>query len=369
MSKVKVGVLGAGRGMNFVKQFHELPESEMVALCDAHPVRLERALESAGIEGLQGFDNYQEMLKQDLDIVVVATGAPDHGEHSCLALEAGKHVLSEVPAEVSLEACRKIVETVRRTGLKYMMGANTYFWGYLQEWKRLVAEGRLGEVHYAEGEYIHDVRGMFIKDPKTGYGIHPRDLSKFPDAVKTWRGTLHPINYLTHDLGPLLEIMEDRCVSVNCLATEPIVGPDFAPGAEVAIFRTAKNRVIKILCAFSFVHPGHHFSMLMGTKGSIESPRGAAQDHVLFVEGENMSGWSRMSWDTKLLSGPAAAFASGHGGADWHVSRSFLDAILEDKDPPVDVYRSMDYTVPGICAVQSGQQGGQTVEIPDLREE
>jgi hypothetical protein len=221
---------------------------------------------------------------------------------------------------------------------------------------------------YAEGEYLHHIPRLMYYNPKLGASASLEELVKHPDTKRTWRATLHPINYLTHDLGPLLEILDDRCVSVSCLATPPAYGPDYAPAAEVAIFKTAKNRVIKILCEFSLPRPAHHWFVLMGTTGSLESPRGLAPaEHILWVEGEKMSTWSRMSWDTRIPGGPREALASGHGGADWYISREFLDCILKDTPPPIDVYRAMDYTVPGICAVESAAKGGNAVEIPDLR--
>jgi predicted dehydrogenase len=267
-----------------------------------------------------------------------------------------------------MKACKEIVKAVRRTGLKYMMAENCCYWGYIREYKKIVASGRLGEVLYAEGEYLHHIPGLMYYNPKLGASASIEEIAKHPDTKRTWRATLHPINYPTHDLGPILEILDDRCVSVSCLATPPAYGPDYAPAAEVAIFKTAKDRVIKILCEFSLPRPAHHYFMLMGTKGSLESPRGLAPpEHILYVEGENMNTWSRMAWDTRILGGPREALASGHGGADWYISREFLDCILKDTPPPIDVYRAMDYTLPGICAVESAKKGGAAVKIPDPR--
>ncbi len=368
MSKIKVGVLGLGRGMTFARQFQGLPESQTAALCDAIPGRLEAATKALNAPGIKTFDRYEDMLKADLDIVVVASGAPDHGKHVCMALEAGMHVLSEVPADVSLSACEQIVRTVKRTKLKYMLAENCCYWGYIREYKKVVQSGRLGEVLYAEGEYLHHIPTLMYYNPKLGANASLEEIARHPDTQRTWRATLHPINYLTHDLGPLLEILDDRCVSVSCLATAPAYGAEYAPAAEVALFRTARNRVIKILCEFSLPRPAHHWFVLMGTRGSLESPRGLApSDHILYVESENMTSWSRMAWDTRILGGPKEAWASGHGGADWYISREFLDCILKDTPPPIDVYRAMDYTVPGICAVQSAANNGAAVPIPDLR--
>ena len=367
MAPLRVGVLGLRRGMTFARQFDALPDAQTVAVCDRNPAQ-QQAGESTFAGRAQVFDNYADMLAADLDAVVVASPAPDHAEHCCMALHAGKHVLSEVPADVTMEACERLVRTVRKTGLKYMLAENCCYWGYIREYQRQVQSGRLGEVLYAECEYLHDVRTLFYEHTSLPPGAAVDEVLKHGETTLTWRHNLHPISYLTHDLGPVLEILDDRCVSVSCLSTRPAVGEGFAPAAEVAIFKTAGGRVIKFLAEFSMPRPGHHWFVLMGTKGSIESPRGTGSKHLVWAEGENMEGWSEMSWSTKMMEGPKEAMASGHGGADWHISREFTDCILNDTRSPIDVYRAMDYTVPGVCAVQSTEQGGTAVDVPDLRE-
>jgi len=365
---LRVGVVGLGRGLGLAKQFHALPDARVVAGCDQNPKRLPRAAEALGPD-VKLLDSYEDMLKCDLDAVLVASGGPDHGAHGIMALESGRHVLSEVPAEVSLDQAHKLVAAVRKTGLKYMFAENTCYWGYVREYQRQVQAGRIGEVLYAECEYVHDTRTLAVSNPGLPPGTPFEEVLRHPDTRKTWRATLHPVNYLTHDLGPVLEILDDRCVSVVCMSTPPAIGEGFAPAAEAALFKTAKGRVIKFLMAKALPRPAHHWFVLMGTRGSIESPRGPASKHLLYAEGENMDGWSEMSWTSRNLQGPRQALASGHGGADWFITREFTDCILKDTPPPIDVYRAMDYTVPGICAVQSAAQGGAPVEIPDLREQ
>jgi hypothetical protein len=157
------------------------------------------------------------------------------------------------------------------------------------------------------------------------------------------------------------------------MSTPSAIGPDYAPAAEIAMFRTAKDRVIKIVVDWGLPHPCLHFLMLMGTNGSVENTRDylpdSVQKNLLYVDDQNMSGFSRMSWAIPVLEGPTEARTSEHGGADWWISREFVDAIVNDTTPRIDIYRAMDFTVPGICAVESAEKGGASVEIPDLRAE
>jgi len=368
--KVRIGVLGAGRGLTFVRGYHLHPASEVVALCDKDRPRLEKAAATLKIEGLKLYTDYEEMLRSDVDMVVVASDGPLHAKHACMALEAGKHVQSEVPADYSVEGCLRLVETVERTGLKYMMAENSQYLLYMPTLKKWIQEGRLGKVVYAEAEYVHDVRGLYYRDAAGNYYSY-QEAQKHPEAKRTWRSGIHPIQYITHSLGPILWLLDDRCVSVSCLSTEAHTSPeDGNPDAEVAILKTEKGKIIKILCAHTIAHPGNSWYTLMGTKGSVETPRGSAKKPVVYFEGEDeLHKWRELEWEEFNAQVPEEALKWGHGGSDWFLFDGFLQAIINDTDPPINVYRATDYTVPGICAVRSSLQDGAAVAVPDLRPE
>ena len=44
--------------------------------------------------------------------------------------------------------------------------------------------------------------------------------------------------------------------------------------------------------------------------------------------------------------------------------RDFLAAIERKERPPIDVIRSMDFTVPGIIAHESAMKGGVWMDVP-----
>jgi hypothetical protein len=62
-----------------------------------------------------------------------------------------------------------------------------------------------------------------------------------------------------------------------------------------------------------------------------------------------------------------AAQRAGHGGSDFFVIRDFVRAIRAGDQPPIDVYRALDYTVPGLISEQSIAQGGAPLPVPDFR--
>ena len=71
-------------------------------------------------------------------------------------MDAGKHVLSEIPTVNSLEEAKVLKKAVKsHPKLKYMAGENACFFGFIESWKQMLEEGKFGETVYAEAEYLH----------------------------------------------------------------------------------------------------------------------------------------------------------------------------------------------------------------------
>lgn len=74
--------MGAGRGLTFVRGYSLHPSSEVVAICDKDRPRLEGASRDMKIEGLSLYTSYEEMLRSDIDMIVVASDGSLHAMHS-----------------------------------------------------------------------------------------------------------------------------------------------------------------------------------------------------------------------------------------------------------------------------------------------
>jgi predicted dehydrogenase len=347
-----VGVVGLGRGMGFVNVFGQRPDCELVAVCDSDREKARRVASDCSVAN--AFDSYAELVDLHPDVIVVATPLPFHAEHSILALDAGIHVLSEVPAVNSIAEGRALVAAVRRSSAKYSFAENMAYAAYMQTYEQMVRSGALGRIYYAECEYIHDVRYLFGT----------------PEAP-TWRVPLPPIQYCTHDLGPLVWWLDDRVVTTTAMATGNLVDPRYpCIDAEVGLFRTAKGTIIRFTASFcTSREPAVHGLVLHGTKGVIEAPRCGWDKHKVFLHDiPNLHDMFTLPIDWNHTNAPAGATAGGHGTAEWFMIDDFVRSILDDTAPPFDVYTAMDMTIPGICAHESAMNGGQPVEVPDLRE-
>ena len=98
--ELKVGIVGAYRWSSFMAPFTAISETTVTAICDINEDVLAGIGDKFGID--QRFTQYEDMLDQ-IDIVVLATPENLHVPQSILALKAGKHVISEVTAAVSIE--------------------------------------------------------------------------------------------------------------------------------------------------------------------------------------------------------------------------------------------------------------------------
>ena len=227
---------------------------------------------------------------------------------------------------------------------------------WVQTYRDMIQRGDLGEIVYAEGEYIHDLGGLMYDE----------------DGNLTWRTRLPPILYPTHDLGPILQIMQDRVVSAVGMHTGCRKRPEIGNiDMEVGIFKTAKGNVIKQLCGFSVAkEPAHHWFCLYGTEGQIESPRTPAGKHLLYTEHiPNLQGQIELPLGTNHTGAPPEALLGGHGTSEYYMVDDFVRCVLDDTKPAIDVYEGLDQTLPGVCAHLSAEQGSIPIEVPDMRPE
>jgi len=356
---VKLGVAGLGRGKDVTIELINEKNVKITALCDINPEILKKAVEDyekAGFKDFESYSTFDEMLeKADIDAVFIATEAIYHVPYVIKALDRGLHVLSEIPAVNSIEEAKMLKEAVKRhPDLKYMTGENCCYWAFIEAWKSMYDEGKLGQAIYAESEYIH---GSDIRE-KTQADYDPNHWRYFNPAIK----------YLTHNLGPLLYIMDDECVSVSCMQPDEFYNPYRPDKNGVAIFKTKKGAVIRILIIFdAYVGFDHNFAII-GTKGTVETdktkPLGDAHTFARFMDVPG-------SRDEKIdipvtLSFPNEKSGAGHGGADLKMMQAFIKCIIEDTKPPIDVDLGIRMTLPGIIAAESAKNGGQLMEIPKI---
>ena len=359
MEKIKVGILGTGRGIDIALGIRYTKDAVISAVCDRNEVRLEKwknEFPKRGVEGFACFTEYEEMLKSDIDAVIIASEPHNHAEQAIMALEAGKHVLSEIPTIYTVEDARRLKAAVKaHPELKYMVGENACYWEYIKTWKKMREDGKFGTIIYAEAEYLHCST--------------PIDQIKPPKDPNYWRRHLPAIRYLTHSLGPLLYVMDDEVTKVSCYVPEFEYNKyNKEKSVGVALFQTKKGAVIRIfICFGAYVEFDHNFA-LYGSNGMIMTDKTEKfYDKNCFARFADIP--TRVDEMIEIPVGVDICRnrnANDHGGADPKMVADFIKCIVEDTKPELDVDAGIKMSLPGIIAEQSYKNGNASLEIPEI---
>ena len=376
MDQIAIGLAGLGhRGLHWLKLLQRIEGYRIVALCDPIAPLHEAGLAALAERGdVRVYRRYEEMLADDrLDAVALCVRCREQGALAAMALEAGRHVTSEVPAAHTLEDCWRIVLAAERSGKLYHLAEQTRYWGFVEHWTELVAEGRLGHITFGEGQYIgHYGTRMFFQDPGTGRFAGVEELAANPGARPTWLQRMPPIHYLPHDLGPLLKILDDRVVEVVGMSTD---GPSAAhprlasPDLQVALMKTEKGALLRLAASFAQPHPHleTHWLQVIGTRGAVEWRRSAADRPRLWLADGQMFDKAEVDWRYERTDAPSEARGSGHSDMDYYVHAAFRDAVLGIRPLQYDVYQAMDTTAPAVLAAESIAQDGRKMRVPCFR--
>lgn len=172
--RIKVGIIGYGYwGPKLVRNFAELPECTLGWVVDRDATRLERV--RAQYPGVRTAQEVDELLRSDVDAVVVATPIRTHHPLAKAALLAGKHVMVEKPLAASSVEAEELVELAERQGLRLMVGHTFEYNPAIRALREIVASGELGEIYYVDMARLN--LGLFQRDINVLWDLAPHDLS------------------------------------------------------------------------------------------------------------------------------------------------------------------------------------------------
>lgn len=132
------------------------------------------------------YGSYEELVTADVDAIYVATPHPMHYENSLLAMRAGKPVLCEKAFTVNANQARELVNFSRDNQIPLMEAMWSRFLPHLQEVKKLVNDGVLGDITNIvadHGQFIPYDRAPRLWEPELGggalldLGIYPLTLA------------------------------------------------------------------------------------------------------------------------------------------------------------------------------------------------
>jgi len=366
--KIRLGVVGGSFGSGFF--FNEHPNCIVEAVSDLRPERRAHLMKT--YQCAKSYNSLAELLRdKNIDAVFIATPAPDHLSHVSQTLDAGKHVLSAVPAVVgTLDDCARLAEVVKKSGLTYMMAETSYYRQPVISARRFYQEGRLGRIVSAEAEYHHP-------------GL---EALYFEKGQRTWRYGLAPMHYPTHCTSMLVSVTGERLTAVSSIGwgdDSPICkdNPYGNPfWGETALFDTNKGTAFRVAVAWRGSMMGSERGQWYGTKASLFCPHPnglpailseavatAEKDDGGFIRYKNqIVKYEQPLWWKGDALPEAMRHNSNHDGSHTFLAHEFIQSLIERRKPAIDVHEALAYTAPGIVAHTSSRRGGERLRIPSF---
>jgi predicted dehydrogenase len=145
--------------------FFDLPLTPVLkVVCGRDADRAAEAAEKLGWE--ESSDDWRGVIaRDDIHVVDICTPGDSHAEIAVAALAAGKHVLCEKPLANTVEEAERMTAAAERAaagGVRAMVGFTYRRVPAIALARRLVQEGRIGEVRHVRAQYLQD----WIADPE-----------------------------------------------------------------------------------------------------------------------------------------------------------------------------------------------------------
>ncbi|TKG96462.1 twin-arginine translocation signal domain-containing protein [Puteibacter caeruleilacunae] len=394
--EVNIAFIGVGgRGRGHVARAAQTEGVNIPCFCDIDPAAVEATQKLLKERGKpeatvysDGEHAYKEMLKRDdIDGVIISTPWLWHTRMAVATMKSGKYAAVEVSAANTIEECWDLVNAYEETGMPCMILENVNYRRDVMAVMNMVKQGIFGEVVHARCGYRHSLLNVkFNKDLKFGEGSH---------GEARWR-TQHSLTrnadvYPTHGLGPIAAMLDinrgNRFLYLTSVASKAVGLKDYIeekggkdhPNAKLpwkqgdiitSTIKTTNGETIIVTHDCNLPRPYSLNFHVAGTDGVTDFDYGHRRIHV---EGQTKGhGWDDFkAWQDKYdhplwKKYGEIANGSGHGGIDYFVTREFINAVKEQREPVMDVYDAAAWSSVTPLSEASIAQGSAPQYFPDF---
>ena len=379
-----------------MERFTHIPGTQVVALCDIYPERVEKAqkyLVKAGLPKAAEYSGSEDAWKKlcertDIDLVYIVTDWKNHAEMGVYAMEQGKHVAIEVPAAMTLDEIWKLINTSERTRKHCMQLENCVYDFFELTTLNMAHQGVFGEILHAEGAYIHNLEDF--------WGHYWNNWRM--DYNRKFRGDV----YATHGMGPACQLLDihrgDRMKTLVSMDTKAVNGPayiknktgeevkDFQNGDQTTtMIRTEKGKTMLIQHNVMTPRPYSRMYQAVGTDGFADKYpmemyclRPTQVDSDIAPDHEKLNAHGPVTEEVKkaLMEKykhpihreleETAKKVGGHGGMDYIMDYRLIYCLRNGLPLDMDVYDLAEWCCMAELSRISIENGSAPVEVPDF---
>jgi len=344
MNKLQVGVIGYGWAATaHISAINATGLAEVVAVYSS------RELDSAALRATHGspitcYRNLDTLLAHPgLDVVDITSYPWEHADQVVAAAAAGKHIILEKPASLSLTDLRRIETAVTQAGVEFCICFECRWSSHFQGIKAMLDKGLLGTVHYAEVDYYH--------------GIGPW-YGQFRWNITRKGGGSALLTAGCHALDALLLCMDGEVEEVMSYSTKSrsdIFAPYEYDTSSVTLLKFTDGRIGKCAAIVDCLQPYYFHTHLVGSEGSILDKK----FHV------NLPGFNKHAWGEMSLKMLDSGDVSDHPYQTQF--EAFFTALGQGRPMPLTSLADAVQSHEVIFAADLSAQLGRPVKLAEMR--
>ena len=287
---LRVALVGCGRiSKNHVEAIAKVDDIELVAVADRELARAQAVGTACSVPAFNSLDEMLAVVPSDL--VSICTPSGLHPQHGIIAARAGRHVLTEKPMAISLDAADRLVEACDAAGVQLFVVKQNRLNPPIQLLKRAVDRGRFGRL------YMANVTVRWTR-PQEYYDAEPwRGTWEF-DGGALMNQASHYVDLMQWLVGPVESVMAKTATQARRIEAED-------SGVAVLKFRSGALGVLEV-SVLTYPKNLEGSITLLGEKGSVKIGGTAVNkvEHWSFADYDD---------DDKLVESAATAPPSVYG--------------------------------------------------------
>lgn len=339
METIGVAVHGAGWvSGEHIKAYQQNPHTRVVAVSSRKRESAETKAAEAGLKDVKIYTDYSALLRDpDVQAVSLCTPPNLHPQETIAAAEAGKHILIEKAVANDIQSLRAMDAAVQKAGVKTVVSFVLH-WNPEFLWiKRMLAEGAIGKIYYAEVDYWHNIGPW--------YGQYVWNIKKEVAGSAFLSAGCHAVDAMRW-------FVQDAVVEVHAYSNKR--NPDYEYDTNVVgIVKFAGGAIGKLSASFDVQCPYAFNVDLLGDRGAIRDNRIFAKE---FFAGQ--TGWIEV---------PTIRPDSGdvtHHPFIGEINH-FVDCILQNEESHVNLTDAVK-THEVCLAIDRSAATGKPVKISEL---